>query len=106
MAMTAAITQTGGVVAITLHGPADYSVVTLLLDTFAQARSAPGARRIVVDLADVRFMDSSGLSAFISGFRFARQDGLRFEVVNPVRSVQSLLEMTGVAHLFATVDDD
>jgi anti-sigma B factor antagonist len=103
---TASITRAGGIVTVTLRGDADYSVVTTLLDTFGEARALPGVRRIIVDLAAVRFMDSAGLGAFVAGFRFARQDGLTFEVVNPSPGVEKLLTMTGVTHVLAASDDD
>jgi anti-anti-sigma factor len=106
VAEIASITRTGHTVTIALLVDADFSVVTALLDTFEQARTMPDVRRIVVDLAAVRFMDSPALSAFVTAFRFARQDGMTFEVVNPSRSVGNLLAMTGVAHLFAAADDD
>ncbi len=106
MAEFASITQAGATVTVTLAGDADYSVVTKLLDTFEQARSMPGVIRIVIDLAAVRFMDSSGLGAFVIGYRFARQDGLSFEVINEKPNVRSLLEITGVAHLFTSPAGD
>jgi anti-sigma B factor antagonist len=101
---TALTTHTGETVTVILQGDADLAVVDLLLASFAEARAVPGVRRIVVNLAGVPFMDSSGLGALIAGFRFARQDGLTFEVVHPTSPVRSLLAITGVANLFA--DDD
>jgi anti-sigma B factor antagonist len=103
---TALITRTGEIVTVTLTGDTDYSVVTILLDAFAEARAVPGVRRILVDLGSVRFMDSSALGALVVGFRFARQDGLTFEVVNPTPNVEKLLTMTGVAHMLIAADDD
>lgn len=99
-------TLAGEVVTVHLHGDADLAVVDALLATFARARSVDGVRRIVVDLSDVGFMDSSGLGALVAGFRFAHQDGIAFDVADPTEPVRSLLAMTGVASLFTGSDDD
>lgn len=101
---TASISPAGQIVTVTFRGDLDYSVITGLLDTFRQARATPGARLMVVDLAAVRFIDSSALGAFVTEFRFARQDGLRFEVVNASPAVQRSLAMTGIAHMFTATD--
>ncbi len=103
MSDTALMSRTGEVVTITLHGDVDLVVVGTLLRVFAEARAVADVRRIVVDLSAVPFMDSSGLGALVAGFRFARQDGRTFEVINPTPNVRSLLAMTGVAQLFADV---
>lgn len=106
MTPTTSITRAGEVVTVALTGEADYSVVTAMLDAFEQARAVPGVRRISVDLAEVRFMDSSALGALINGFRFARQDGIDFVVINPRPNVESLLTVTGVRHLLTDAGTD
>ncbi|MEU4690121.1 STAS domain-containing protein [Actinoplanes sp. NPDC023714] len=62
----------------------------------AAVRSAP---EVVVDLAAVRFLDSSGLHALISARQAAtRRDGTVW-VVNATGTVAMVLEMTGVLKL-------
>jgi anti-sigma B factor antagonist len=91
--------QDGDVATIHLHGEADLAVVDQLFETMAEARAVPGVRRIVMDLARLTFVDSSGLGALIAGYRMATQDGLAFTVVDPTPAVRSLLGMTGVLQL-------
>ena len=63
--------------------------------------------RLVVDLSDVAFMDSSGLGALVSGWQLTRDDGLfRIAGANPV--VSRVLSITGMEDVFAiypTVED-
>jgi len=55
-----------------------------------------GAKRIVVNLADTSFMDSSGLGALIGCLKLARQSGgdLRIAAVQP--QVNMVLELTSM----------
>lgn len=55
-----------------------------------------GGRRIVVDLAQTTFMDSSGLGALIGCLKLARQSGgdLRIAAVQP--QVNMVLELTSM----------
>jgi len=100
----ASVRHTGDTVTVALHRDLDYAVVTELSDVLASARGAPGVRRVVVDLVDVRFIDSSGLGALVAAFRFARQDGLSLFVVNPRPRVLALLTITGVTRILAPED--
>lgn len=69
---------------------------------------AEGARRVVINLAEVDFMDSSGLGALIGGLKTARQAGgdLRIAQVQP--QVMMVLELTGMQRVltpYPTVED-
>jgi anti-sigma B factor antagonist len=69
---------------------------------------AGGATRIVVDLADVTFIDSSGLGALISGLKATRQAGgdLRLaEVPEQVMTVLRLTNLDRVLRAHPTVAD-
>jgi anti-anti-sigma factor len=62
-----------------------------------------GGGRIILDLTDVSFMDSSGLGALVSLKATAINQGLcRLELVNLTPRVVELLSMTGLKNLFAT----
>jgi len=60
--------------------------------------------RIVVDLRDTEFIDSTVLGALLAARREAAGAGLGFTLVLPQRSytqVSQLLELTGLASMFA-----
>lgn len=64
-------------------------------------------RRIVVDLRDTEFIDSTTLAALLKGRREAEGGGLGFTVVLPGRSytqVNQLLDLTGLVRSFAIYD--
>jgi anti-sigma B factor antagonist len=57
---------------------------------------ADGRNRIVVDLGDCEFMDSSGLGAVVGGLKAARQAGgdLRIAALQP--QVMTVLQLTNL----------
>jgi anti-anti-sigma factor len=55
----------------------------------------------VVDLAALRFIDSSGVHGLITGHHAALRQGHRLHVVNAGGAVAHVLDMTGVGALLA-----
>jgi anti-anti-sigma factor len=58
-----------------------------------------GVSRLTVDLAEVEYIDSVGLSALIRGHLTAQSLGSRLVVVNPRPNVRRVLEIGGTGHL-------
>lgn len=78
------------------------------LKTLVDATVAAGQHRIVVDLSDTTFVDSSGLGALIGGLKVARSaDGdLRIAAVpEQVRAVLRLTNLDRVLQAHPTVAD-
>jgi anti-sigma B factor antagonist len=59
-----------------------------------------GSKNILVDLKDVRFIDSSGLGALVSGFKNAisHQGNLKLSALQP--QVKSMFELTRLHRVF------
>ena len=53
-----------------------------------------GHRRLVVDMADVDFVDSSGLGAIVGVLKAARQAGGDLRIARPTSQLRSILELT------------
>lgn len=67
-----------------------------------------GGRDLVVDLKEVRFIDSSGLGVLVSGFKNAstRQGSLKLSgLQSQVKSMFELTRLHRVFDIFQTVDD-
>ena len=60
----------------------------------------PGHKRIVLDLANLNYMDSSGLGSIIGLHTSAKTAGTRLELINMSERVISLFRMTNVLSLF------
>jgi len=63
-----------------------------------------GTRNVVVDLAGVGFMDSSGLGALVVMFNAARERGGRLCLAATQRPVRTLLTVTSVDQAIAIFD--
>lgn len=62
----------------------------------------PSAKRIVLDLTDLGYMDSSGLGSIIGLYVSAKSAGSKLEVINLSRRVRHLFSITNVLSLFET----
>ncbi len=51
---------------------------------------------IVLDLATLEFIDSTGLSVLVRGHQQAREAGLELGLINPGDQVERLLSLTGL----------
>lgn len=88
---------------IVLRGELDVSTAP----RFNAALSDPRVRRcraLVIDLSELNFMDSTGLSALLVGEMHARTSGQRFTIVRGPRHVQELFRLTGVDHFLEVVE--
>jgi anti-sigma B factor antagonist len=65
---------------------------------------ASGANQVVVDLRELEFMDSTGLSVLINAHQRAQQAGARLSLIKGPPQVQRLLSLTGVADRIELAD--
>ncbi|MEU3573807.1 STAS domain-containing protein [Kitasatospora sp. NPDC036755] len=80
---------------VSVAGELDHDSAELLCSALASPAPADGIERIVVDLAGLRFCDSTGLNVLLRARLDARAAGLRLELAGPVPSVARLFAITG-----------
>jgi anti-anti-sigma factor len=68
------------------------------------AESAPCD--VLVNLAGVTQVDSSGISALVQSFVTLKRDGGSLKIVNPAGSVREVLELTGLIKCLPTYTDE
>lgn len=69
-------------------------------DILLEALTSPADRRIALDLSELSFIDSTGLSVLIA----ARKQGAIIVLRNPPPQMQKLLSITGLQGEFPVVD--
>jgi len=62
----------------------------------------PQARRLVLDLSDVAYMDSSGLGGVVSVYVTAKKAGCELKLINLSKRVRELLGLTNLLSVFET----
>jgi anti-sigma B factor antagonist len=67
---------------------------------------AKGRKKILLNLADVDYIDSAGLGALVSAFTSVRNDGGDLKLVYLTKKVQDLLQMTKLYTVFEIFDNE
>ena len=92
------ITDSSG--GLALSGELDAHTAPLLADRLAELPD--GDADVVLDIARVEFMDSSGLRVVIDAHQRALDAGRRLVLRHPTSAVQRLLEISGLSDHLAT----
>jgi stage II sporulation protein AA (anti-sigma F factor antagonist) len=108
VALTVSVERHGTEAAVvSAGGELDISTGTLLYLQLS-IQLAEGRRHLVLDLAEVPFMDSSGLNTIIRANNETKAAGGRLVLAEPTSSVRRVLELTGMSlslPVFATVEE-
>jgi anti-anti-sigma factor len=94
------VQRPGRAVSVTGHGEIDMTTVDALSDTLATVLRQERPLHIDVNLADVTFMDSSGVNALMACRAVAEPAGCSVTISYPRPTVQRVFTVTGVSHLF------
>lgn len=96
------VDQMGGCAVVHVGGEIDAQTVPAFDEAMTQAASL--APRVVIDLAQVTFVDSSGLGALIVARKSRRERGGAMSLVSPPPAVRRLLGSTHLNDVFVIYD--
>jgi anti-sigma B factor antagonist len=91
----ASLDRAGDSVTVALHGEVDVLNVDQVRQALGEALAGT-PRQITVDLANLSFIDSTGLGALIFGFQRSRDAGIAFRLTRPTRGVHQILVVSGL----------
>jgi anti-sigma B factor antagonist len=91
---------------IALHGDVDFTNADEVREQIRAAIEDAGPSTVYVDLADVPFLDSSGIAVLVSAHRVAATLGAKYRVGRPAPAVYEHLRLTGVSELFGLAAPD
>jgi len=77
----------------------------VLRETVAELVRA-GRRRILLNLADVSYIDSSGLGALVSGYTTVTGQQGQVKLLSLTKKVHDLLQITKLLTVFEVFDDE
>lgn len=62
-----------------------------------------GCSSLIVDLADVDYLDSSGLGTLVAGLKRSKEQGGQVYLVSPKPRIVRVLEVTGLDQVFSVL---
>lgn len=83
---------------ISVHGRLTLDSSPRLLDELR--RLVRQARRLEVDLSDVDFLDSSGISVLIQGLKLAKERSVDYVLRDPSPKVRTVIELSQLERFF------
>ncbi len=99
MSNACTITDTDAYLTVTLTGELDHHAAKELCRKIDDAIYTSGAQNIVLDLCDVRFMDSAGLGLILGRYRRVCDLGYTLTLRDPNAQVRKILQLAGVDRL-------
>jgi anti-anti-sigma factor len=93
----------GGAAVVDVTGELDLAS-SPMLEQELESSAVASASLVIVDLRQLEFMDSTGLSVLVRAHQRALESGKRFAVIKGPQQVQRLLTLTGVAERLELAD--
>jgi len=106
MKLRATCRDTGEVIVIDFSGQITLGEGSALLRKLIAERKAAGAKRIVLNLADVDYIDSSGIGELVNGFISVRNSGGELKLLNLGKRVHDVLLITKLYTIFDVHTDE
>jgi anti-sigma B factor antagonist len=93
------VQRDAGAAVVTVDGELEFGTAAMLRTTFSDL-AQEGCDPVVVDLAALRFIDSTGLSLLVQAKQRFESLGRRFELRSPTHRVVRVIETSGLAETF------
>ncbi len=68
--------------------------------------AASGHKKLLLNLAEVSYIDSSGIGEMVSGFTTITNQGGQVKLLNLTKRVKDLLQITKLYTVFEVFDDE
>ena len=106
MSMTFKTREVGGVTFVDLSGKITLGEGGLTLREEVRKLLAEGKKKIVLNLAEVNYIDSSGLGELVSAYTAVKNSGGELKLLNLTSKVRDLLVITKLVTVFEVKDDE
>ncbi len=98
--------QVNGVSIVDLSGRITLGEGSVLLRDTVRDLIAKGEKKILLNLGDVTYIDSSGIGELVSAFTTVRNHGGELKLLNLTKKVHDLLQITKLYTVFDVKDDE
>jgi anti-sigma B factor antagonist len=98
--------QVDGVTILDLSGRITLGEGSVQLRDAVRDLLAKGSKNILLNLADVNYIDSSGIGELVSAYTTVRNQGGELKLLNLTKKVHDLLQITKLYTVFDVKDDE
>ena len=106
MSLKTSSRQVDGVTVLDMSGRVTLGEGSVVLrDTIREVLSK-GNKKILLNLGDVTYIDSSGIGELVSAFTAVRKEGGELKLLNLTKKVHDLLQITKLYTVFDVKDDE
>lgn len=106
MTMKASTRQVDGVTIIDLSGRITLGEGSVVLRDTIRDSVGQGVKKILLNLGDVTYIDSSGIGELVSAYTTVRNQGGELKLLNLTKKVHDLLQITKLYTVFDVKDDE
>ena len=100
MSFKAATREIGGVTVIDMEGRITLGEGSALLRDLLRENLDAGHKKILMNLAGINYIDSTGLGELVSGYRLIKSEGGELKLLNLNKKVADLLQITKLYTVF------
>ena len=106
MTMKASTRQVNGVTIVDLSGRITLGEGSVVLRDTIRDLLGKGQKKILLNLGDVSYIDSSGIGELVSAFTTVRNQSGDLRLLNLTKKVHDLLQITKLYTVFDVKDDE
>lgn len=106
MSMKASTRQIDGVTVVDLSGRITLGEGSVILRDTVRDLIGKGEKKILLNLGDVTYIDSSGIGELVSAFTTVRNQGGELKLLKLTKKVHDLLQITKLYTVFDVKDDE
>jgi anti-sigma B factor antagonist len=104
--MKASTRQVDGITIVDLSGRITLGEGSVVLRDTIRDVVSQGNKKILLNLGDVTYIDSSGIGELVSAFTSVRNQGGDLKLLNLTKKVHDLLQITKLYTVFDVKDDE
>ncbi|HEY6305533.1 MAG TPA: STAS domain-containing protein [Candidatus Angelobacter sp.] len=106
MTMKSSNRQVNGVTVVDMSGRITLGEGSVILREAVKDLLAKGQKKILLNLGDVSYIDSSGIGELVSAFTSVRNQGGELKLLKLTKKVHDLLQITKLYTVFDIKDDE
>ena len=106
MTMKASNRQVDGVTIVDMSGRITLGEGSVVLRDTIRDLVGKGQKKILLNLGDVTYIDSSGIGELVSAFTAVRREGGELKLLKLTKKVHDLLQITKLYTVFDIKDDE